>query len=1314
MAKALKIVGTVVAVVGIVATAGALAFPAAAVTASSAATAGGFLGISAASLASIGTIAGLAAAGIGLAAAIFMPKPGFSQEGNPLQFQTNPQSGLPYPIGRTRMSGVRIHADTYDAPAFKSESKQDILSFAVLLGAGGPMEAIETFRADKEVVTFDGFGEATGSFFQYMAQKVSLGLAGASALALVFGGAQFPGWTADHKLSGVAHALWDLRYDNKGNHYGAGVPEPEWIGKWVKVYDPRKDSTYPGGSGSHRALDEATYEWSANPALHALTWCLGRWQNGKRTLGIGAPVDNIRFADFVEAANVTDANQWACGGVEWSTDSKWAILKRMLQAGGAEPTMTGAMIGCRVNMPRVSIATVTGDKLLDNLSIATTRSRRDRFNTVIPRYRSEEHDWEVINGSPVAVPLYVTEDGGPRTKEIDFPLVQMETGGNGNTQAGQLAAYEIVNSREAGPIRFTVGPEFIGVKTGDVITLDVPDEGLDAQPVLIRSRSIEPTTFKITFEAETETDAKHDFALGKTTTPPPTYEPTPPDLTPPTPNAALWTLTTNISGDVLPQITIAGACEFPGADAVLLEYRKLSDADWLTLGKAEASAPVKHTVSGLEGGAQYEARVAYQSGNRIGDWLVLAPVTTFNFDLVDVTEIVTNFNDRNDQNGSPVVVPTIAGDGTAIDHTINANGTADLSFEWAWAGTEADIDGFEVMLYSNPSSSAHVPGSAPQSEVVWIVPADKRAMIIRGVLPTSYYTWAVRAFRVVDPNIDADQRMHSAWVKPALAAENPYRPASNVAFAGDITGTISGTSAASVATAVGNFNARNDRNSATVVDPVPPGGGAAIDHTNNANGSVDISFEWDWSGDEADIDYFQVTVVGRTNPSAYTIGSGPSAELKYTVPPNTRAFILYGVSATLYWTFYVTAYRVVDPDVPGNVDGLLRSNHRKSTASGENPYRPVDQDASSGDITTTISGVAASNVSTAVQNFNGRNDRDGSTPLVAVIPTDTTAVDHTLNAGGVSADISFEWNWGGTEASIDGFEVMVVARTSSSSYTIGSTPAAEFVTRVPANKRAFIIQGVPPTLYYTFAVRPWRGVDPDVNAAGIIYGAWAKPTLAAENPYRPATQTAYTGKIGDTVGGVDATIVAATVDPATGNIATGKVVTDSVANGAITQTNFGDFSVSRQVSYAARPDYLYIIAGGFIDSQGGEIHLHGECLGWLSYDATGLAAGTTMGVEFAVARGPGGPGFSETLAAYDAAGGTIVATGRKLVEIVHDGTITTGTVVTNKRLFTVDWVDSPPAGFHWYSIWARLATATGTPVVFTDNHQLLTLMEVKK
>src|SRR3546814_5686133 len=73
-----------------------------------------------------------------------------------------------------------------------------------------------------------------------------------------------------------------------------------------------------------------------------------------------------------------------------------------------------------------------------------------------------------------------------------------------------------------------------------VVTLDVPDEGFNAQPVLIKRVEIDPATTEVRFEAETETSSKHAFALGQTTTPPPPVTLTAPDLKPPAPLVGLW------------------------------------------------------------------------------------------------------------------------------------------------------------------------------------------------------------------------------------------------------------------------------------------------------------------------------------------------------------------------------------------------------------------------------------------------------------------------------------------------------------------------------------------------------------------------------------------------------------------------------------------------------------------------------------------------------------------------------------------------------------------------------------------------------
>jgi len=623
MSKTLRTVGMVVAVVALVATGVGAAAGAGLLGATAAGAAGTVAGMSVATITAIGTYASLAATALAMASAALAPGP--TVQGNATKFATNPQSGLPYAMGRTRMSGLRFFADTNTRPGYTKFN--DLLWFGALLSIGGPIEGIEKFTGDNELVSFAADGNAVGTYHDYQVQKVHLGGAMATALNTTLMGGTAPGWTSQHRLSGITHAMWCLRFNKQGEMYGAGAPEPAWIGKWVKVYDPRKDSTYPGGSGPHRALNEATYEWSDNPGLHALTWALGRWQNGKRTCGIGAPIANIRVAEFVECANVCEANVWKVGGVEWTTDSKWDTLKRILQAGGAMPTQTGAMIGCMVSTPRTAIATIESRHLLDGLSLAATKSRRDRFNTVIPRYVDEDSEWSLISGTAVTVPDYVTADKGQRTKEIDFSLVQVFSGQQAK-QPGQLAAYAIVDSREAGPFTWTTGPEWIGLKTGDVVYLNVPEEGLVNQPVLITRRAIDPASGKVSFAAQTETYSKHAYALGQSTVPPAPFALSAPDLKPPAPLPTSWGVSGTTSGEGFPALMVVGESEMPSADAIVIDYRLVGASEWTNSAILSAVDVVRHIMAPLESETRYDVRIAYRVGSIDGNVTIFENVLT--------------------------------------------------------------------------------------------------------------------------------------------------------------------------------------------------------------------------------------------------------------------------------------------------------------------------------------------------------------------------------------------------------------------------------------------------------------------------------------------------------------------------------------------------------------------------------------------------------------------------------------------------------------------------------------------------------------
>jgi hypothetical protein len=209
---------------------------------------------------------------------------------------------------------------------------------------------------------------------------------------------------------------------------------------------------------------------------------------------------------------------------------------------------------------------------------------------------------------------------------------------------------------------------------------------------------------------------------------------------------------------------------------------------------------------------------------------------------------LTNFNSRNDRKSTVPAAPVLPTDGTCLDHAVNTDGSVNLSIEWTYAGSgdAYDIDGFEVLVRAGSTSAAYTFGTSPLEEQVYVVPADKRALIVYGIPANSYYTVGVRAYRMVDQDINVSGVLRSAITKASGSGENPYQPSAAVAFAGNITGTISGTPATTIVTNANNGNAAWNgtvqyRSTGTPTNnPVPAG----ITVTQNANGSMNIRLDW--------------------------------------------------------------------------------------------------------------------------------------------------------------------------------------------------------------------------------------------------------------------------------------------------------------------------------------------------------------------------------------------------------------------------------------------------------------------------------------
>ncbi|KMS57142.1 phage head spike fiber domain-containing protein [Sphingobium cupriresistens] len=511
MGKALRIAAVVVAIAAAIPTGGT------SLLASGIASAGIAAGATASAIAS-----GLAV-GLGFAASMTAKKPKVS--GVQTSWSADPDAAIPIIFGRTLMSG-----DIRYRKQHGNKNKWDTL-VSVLSGCG-PIHAINQTYMEKEPISFSGglTGVHQIDGHDRIWQRVQLGACPeASYLAPLVGAP--PGWTPAHKLSGYAAVLNTFEYDASGDHTLTSTPRFNWLGQGVLCYDPRLDSSYPGGSGACRWNDPATWVYSECGWIQALTFAIG-WHQGPsntRVGGVGMDISAIDVAAFVEAANIADANAWKSGGRVTTADDKWEVMKSLAQAGGGEPIRYGAILSCFVNAPRVSIGTIGIEDVIGQASVATAQSIRNRINSITPRYTSEDHFWEQVPAGTVINADYRATDGRERTKMVAYPMVQCAASETPD-QVAQLAGYDIANAREAGPIVLPLKLRFLGYRGGDCLTIeDDPAFGrIAGKDVIVLKRQIDPTSATVTLTLRTETASKHPWALGQVGVPAPMTDSTSP------------------------------------------------------------------------------------------------------------------------------------------------------------------------------------------------------------------------------------------------------------------------------------------------------------------------------------------------------------------------------------------------------------------------------------------------------------------------------------------------------------------------------------------------------------------------------------------------------------------------------------------------------------------------------------------------------------------------------------------------------------------------------------------------------------------
>jgi hypothetical protein len=516
-------------------------------------------------------------------------------------------------VGRTALSGS-LRAQ------FQVGKYKDWFWQAIALGGAGPIGSLDGVVIDRVTYTINGNGQCSyaPNDMQVFSRLGAWDQTAITSFPLRNASETPQGqWTSSHRGAGIAHVLWVARENPKV--FTKGKPQPLWLVRGqTDLIDPRTGTT---ATAAHRD----------NPAVWEYSWRLGfKSPSGYGSVELGGfqkTVDQLDTATYAAWANRCEALGWKVSGEIDLNEDREAVSRAFCQAGAAVPIQKGGKDSVFYQSVKTSIMTLTEADFVGDIEVQTSPEIRDRANGIVPRFRSEAHGWEQVAGSLVTASSYVTEDGGSRIGEITFPLVVS------SVQAGQLAAYQLVQSRERILLRGPIHPRILAVGPGEAIIINAPSRGFSNVKFIMEGRQI-GTGGAIACSFRSETDSKHAFATGASTVVPDTSLPGLSDGTIDAPTLGVWTATAAqiLSGvDSSPIIRVTGAVESFRVAAILIRYRvSAGPGPWNNLAPANRDA-TRIEIDTVTPNTAYDLEVSYISvTGKESAWTSLGTVSTGN------------------------------------------------------------------------------------------------------------------------------------------------------------------------------------------------------------------------------------------------------------------------------------------------------------------------------------------------------------------------------------------------------------------------------------------------------------------------------------------------------------------------------------------------------------------------------------------------------------------------------------------------------------------------------------------------------------
>jgi hypothetical protein len=439
--------------------------------------------------------AAMVAVGLTLASSALAPSPRIPRSQiSRLNVSLDPNTARKAVLGTTAMPlDLRYHE--------ASGTDQEFIDYIIALSAHKVASIDEIYFEEK--LAWTAVGGVTATYTGYLTvTTITEGTAGNAAP--VNAGSV---WDASCRLTGCAYVR--IRIKRTGNSKKTESPLVQGlpsrvtiIGEGALLYDPRLDSTVPGGSGSHRANDQATWGTYAgadhydNPALQLLWFLLGWKINGKLSVGAGVPPARIDLESFITAANICDEDitlaiggtqkRYRTSGTVSDEDGRMdaintflACMNGTLRDSGGKLTL--ALLKNDLADPVLDFT--DGDFLGEFAWDQTGGGLAQGHNIIRGKYvdPSTQSLYQMAEYPEVTLP---SPDGIERVMTFDVPFVE------DGRRAQRLAKQVLQRHQFRGQLSAEFNAKALGCEVGHIVTITLSALGFNEKPFRVISKEV--------------------------------------------------------------------------------------------------------------------------------------------------------------------------------------------------------------------------------------------------------------------------------------------------------------------------------------------------------------------------------------------------------------------------------------------------------------------------------------------------------------------------------------------------------------------------------------------------------------------------------------------------------------------------------------------------------------------------------------------------------------------------------------------------------------------------------------------------------